>query len=190
MGSFLGCRSLSALFFKWLTVCACQNVLGLKQVEQLWNCDTNLRQHINASNMWKHTLPLLPSGEIVLNLLRREIKSLLMSTEHGGLCTCPANIIILQEYVPVCSHGSCSSLFAFVLKGNHSVGVDVPWPWFDFIKCKLKKILLEDKSKAKTLLLWSHTRRWRCEWWRTSVYLRQLKGPVRQQRRDPIGTFG
>lgn len=56
----------------------------------------------------------------------------------------------LQEYVPVCSHWSCCSFLAFVLKGNHSVGAHMPGPCLDLIKRKLEKILLED-NKTHTL---------------------------------------
>lgn len=53
----------------------------------------------------------------------------------------------LRDYVPVCSHRSCCSFLAFVLKGNHSVGAHVPGPRFDLIKCKLKKILLQHTNE-------------------------------------------
>lgn len=53
----------------------------------------------------------------------------------------------LQEYLPVCSHRSCCSFLAFVLKGNHSVGADVPGSCLDLIKSKLEEILLEDNKK-------------------------------------------
>lgn len=143
----------------------------------------------------KYILPLLPSGGIVLNL-KTETKILFTTTDCCGKVThipqSPKELLhFQQEYVPVHSHRSCCSFFAFVLKGNQSVGAHVPGPGFDLIERKLKKILLEDNNvyilpreettgKYVTLITRQTTR----------VYLCELKGPVRQKRCDPIGTFG
>lgn len=96
----------------------------------------------------------------------------------------------LQECVPVRSHRSHCSFLAFVQKGNHSVGAHMPGPGLDLIECKLKKILLKEKTahkyvyeKGKKTLITQCLGQ-------ASAYLRELKSPVRQQRCDPIGTFG
>lgn len=83
--------------------------------------------------------------------LKTETKILFTTTEHCGNVThipqSPKEMLhFLQECVPVYSHRSCCSFFAFVLKGNQSVGAHVPGPGFDLIECKLKKILLEDNN--------------------------------------------
>lgn len=132
---------------------------GLYTYPSLHSHDTNLRQHrdllvfkdIYQICQIKHVLPLLPSEEIVLNLLRRETKKSVYKTKNSSCQPpqCAGFHHFLQEFIPVCSHRSCSSLFAFVLKGDHSVGAHVPGPCLDFIKCKLEKILLEDNERHR-----------------------------------------
>lgn len=59
----------------------------------------------------------------------------------------------LEEDVPVCSHRSRCRVLAFVLKGHHSVWTHMPGSRLDFIKCKLKKVLLKDKDHKSNEIL-------------------------------------
>lgn len=85
----------------------------------------------------------------MLNLMRREtrlFKKKHQTTETYFILTL---FHFLRECVPVCSHWSHCSFLAFVQKGNHSVGAYMPGPGLDLIECKLKKILLKEKTAHK-----------------------------------------
>lgn len=69
----------------------------------------------------------------------------------------------------------------------------MPGPGLDLIKRKLKKILLQDKrGNMSDLRMFSANTSTFVTGKREGarVYLCELKRPVGQQRRDPVGTFG